>query len=61
MMFKNEGKLKETERWKMSEQNNEVSDKFNYLGVTLDGPGGWNKQKILTKTEGYLVAIDRCI
>lgn len=61
MVFKNGGKLKATERWKTSEQNIEVADKFNYIGVTLESTVVWNKHKILAKTEGYLVAVDRVI
>jgi hypothetical protein len=43
--------------------NNEVVDKFNYLGMTLESTGEWNKQIKLAKTKGYqaLIAIDKCI
>ena len=49
MVYKKGGKLKATERWKVNGQNIEVVDKFNYLGVTLDSTGSWNKQKTLAK------------
>jgi hypothetical protein len=63
MVFKKGGKLKATERWKVNGQNIEVVDEFNYLGVTLDSTGSWNKQKTLAKIKGYqaLRAIDKCI
>jgi hypothetical protein len=63
MVFKEGGKLKATERWKVNGQNIEVAGKFNYLGVTLDSTGRWNKQKILAKMKGYqaFTAIDKCI
>jgi hypothetical protein len=53
MIFKKGGKLKATERWKVNGQSIEVADKFNYLGVTLDSTGSWNKQKTLAKVKGY--------
>jgi hypothetical protein len=45
------------------DKNIEVVDKFNYLGVTLDSTGSWNKQKTLAKMKGYqaLRATDKCI
>ena len=60
MIFKKEGKLKATERWRKNGQNTEVLDKFNYQGVTVKSTGGWNKQT-LAKTKGYkaLVAIQK--
>jgi hypothetical protein len=63
MVFKKGGKLKATERWKVNGQNIEVVDKFNYLGVTLDSTGSWNKQKTLAKMKGYqaLKATDKSI
>jgi hypothetical protein len=62
MVFKKGGKLKATERWKVNGQNIEVVDKFNYLGVTLDSTGSWNKQKTLAKMKGHqaLRATDKC-
>jgi hypothetical protein len=47
----------------MNWQNTEVVDKFNFLGVTLESTGGWNKEKTLAKTEGYRAVIptDKCI
>jgi hypothetical protein len=61
-VFKKRGKLKETERWKVNGQNIEVVDKFNYLGVTTDSTGSWNKQKTSAEIKGYqaLGAIDKC-
>jgi hypothetical protein len=53
MVFKKGGKLKATETWKVSGQNIDVVDKFNYLGVMLDSTGSWNKQKTLAKMKGY--------
>jgi hypothetical protein len=47
MVFKKEGKLKATERWRMNGQNTEVADKSNYPEV------GWNKQKTSAQTKGY--------
>jgi hypothetical protein len=63
MVFKKGGKLRAHEGWKMHEQNTEVVQEFNYLGVTLESRGGWNKQKTLDKTTGRqaLVAVDKCI
>jgi hypothetical protein len=63
MVFKKGGKLKATERWKVNGQNIEVVDEFNYLGVTLDSTGSWNKQKTSAEMKGYQVlrAIDKCI
>jgi hypothetical protein len=60
MVFKKGGKLKATERWKVSGQNIKVVDEFNYLGVRLDSTGRWNKQKTSAKMKGYqaLRAID---
>jgi hypothetical protein len=49
MVFKIGGKLKATERWKVNGQNIEVVYKCNYLAVTLDSTGSWNKQKTLAK------------
>jgi hypothetical protein len=37
----------------MNWQNVEVVDKFNFLVVTLESTGDWNKEKTLAKTEGY--------
>jgi hypothetical protein len=63
MVFKKGGKLKESERWRVNGQNIEVVDKLNYLGLTLDNTGDWDKQKILAEVKEYPVlrAIDKCI
>ena len=63
MVFKKGGKLKAKERWKVNGHNIGVVDKFNYLGVTLDKTGSWNKQKNLAKMKGYqaLRTIDKCV
>jgi hypothetical protein len=63
IVFKNGGKLKSTERWKVNGQNIEVVDTFNSLGVTLDSTGSWKKQKILAEMKGSqaLRTIDKCM
>jgi hypothetical protein len=38
----------------MNRQNFGVDDKFNYLEVTLESTGEWNKQKTPLKTEEML-------
>ena len=55
MIFKKGRKLKATEGWRINGQNLEVVDNFNYLGVTLENIGDWNKQKTLAKSKGYQV------
>jgi len=50
MIFKKGRKLKATEGWRINWQNLEVVDSFNYLGMTLESTGVWNKQKTLAKT-----------
>jgi hypothetical protein len=40
MVCKQGGKIKATQRWRMNEQNTEVADEFNYLGVVLESTGG---------------------
>jgi hypothetical protein len=63
MVFKKRRKLKAAEGWRINGQNLEVVDNFNYLGVTLENTGSWNKQKMLAKSKGYqvLVAVDTSI
>jgi hypothetical protein len=53
MVFKKGGKWKAAERWNVNGQNIEVAGKFNYLGVTLDSTGSWNKQKTSAKMKRY--------
>lgn len=57
------GKLKATESWRMNWQNSEEVNNFDFLGVTTESAGGWNKLKTLTKTKGYqaLTAINKCV
>jgi hypothetical protein len=40
-----------------------VVDEINYLGVTFESSGGWNKQKLKVRAKGNqtLVAIDKCL
>jgi len=47
----------------MNWHNTKVEDKFNFLGVTLESTGVWNKGKTLPKTEVYRAVIptDKCI
>lgn len=63
MVCKQGGKIKATQRWRMNEQNTEVADEFNYLGVVLESTGGQNKHRILAKTNRYQapVGTDKCI
>jgi hypothetical protein len=62
VVFKNGGKLKNTERWKMGGQNIKIIDKFKYLGI-LENTGGWRNQEAFIKTKGNqaLTAIDKCL
>jgi hypothetical protein len=40
-----------------------VADEINYLGVTFESSGGWNRQnlKVIAKGNHTLVAIDKCL
>jgi hypothetical protein len=40
-----------------------VADEINYLGVTFECSGGWNRQKlkVIAKENQTLVAIDKCL
>ena len=57
MVFEKGRKLKATEGWRINGQNLEVVDNFNYLGVTLENTGVWNKQETLAKSKGYQVLV----
>lgn len=57
MVFKKGRKLKATEGWRITGQKLEAVNSFNYLGVTLENTGRWNKQKTLAKNKGYQVLV----
>jgi hypothetical protein len=63
LVFKKGGKLKKDERWFVNDHKIEVADEINYLGVTLESSGGWNrlKLKVMAKGNQTLVAIDKCL
>jgi hypothetical protein len=46
LVFKKGGKLKKEERYFANDQKVEVADEINYLGVTFESSGGWNRQKL---------------
>jgi hypothetical protein len=62
-VFKKGGKLKRGERWHARDHKIEVVDEINYLGVTFESSGGWNKQKLKVRAKGNqtLLAIDKCL
>jgi hypothetical protein len=62
-VFKKGGKLKIGERWYENDHRIEVVDEINYLGVTFESSGGWNKQKLKVRAKGNqnLVATDKCL
>jgi hypothetical protein len=47
----------------MYDRSIDAVDEINYLGVTLDYTGGWNKQKAKLRAKGSqtLAAIDKCL
>jgi hypothetical protein len=63
VVFKKGGKLKIGERCYVNDHRTEVVDEINYLGVTFESSGGWNKQKLKARAKGNqtLVAIDKCL
>jgi hypothetical protein len=63
IVFKEGGKLKNTERLSMVGQNREIIDKFKYLGITSENTGEWRNQKAYIKAKGNqaLTAIDKCL
>jgi hypothetical protein len=62
-VFKKRGKLKKDERLFVNDRKIEMADEINYLGVTFESSGGWNKQKpkIMAKGNQTLVATDKCL
>jgi hypothetical protein len=63
LVCKKGGKLKNSDRWFMENQQIEVVKEIDCLGVTLESSGGWGKQKVKQKVRGIqsLVAIDKCL
>jgi hypothetical protein len=63
LVFKKGDKLKKDERWFVNDHEIEVADEINYLGVTFESSGGWNRQKLKVMAKGNqtLVAIDNCL
>jgi hypothetical protein len=63
VVFKKGGKLKIGERWYVNDHRMEVVDELNYLGVTFESSGEWNKQKFKLRAKGNQtpVAIDKCL
>jgi hypothetical protein len=45
LVFK-EVRLKQNERWTMSDEPRDVVNEMNYLGVILGNIANWNKQKL---------------
>jgi hypothetical protein len=47
----------------VNNQKTDVADEINYLGVTFESSGGWNRQnfKATAKANQTLAAIDKCL
>jgi hypothetical protein len=62
-IFKKAGKQKKDDIWTPNEQKTEVADEINYLGITFECSGGWNRQKHRTVSKGnqISVATDKCV
>jgi hypothetical protein len=57
------GKLKKDKIWTVKNQNIEVVDKINDLGVTFESCGWWKRKKLKTIAQGNqtLVTIKKCL
>lgn len=55
--------MNKNERWSVNNQGIIVVHEVNYLGITLENTGGWNKQNVRLRAKGghALVVIDKCL